>query len=72
MSTRRHGGHRRMLETRITRDAKVPYSADDPEMQDGWRCIPVPPTADDGWFILDDSNDRKTEWGRWHDVEGSA
>jgi hypothetical protein len=73
MSTRRlNGGRRRYIERCTTRDVKVPYSADDPEMEDGWRCIPIPPTADDDWFILDDSNDRKTEWGRWHDVEGSA
>jgi len=62
----------RFLERRITRDARVPLSDDDPEMENGWRCIPVPPTDDDCWFILDSSRDRKTEWGRWHDVWGNA
>ena len=57
------------LERVITRDAKVPFSADDPEMENGWSCIPIPPTADDGWFILDDSRDHKTVWGRWIDRE---
>ena len=62
----------RFLERRITRDIKVPLSEDDPEMENGWRCIPIPPTDDPDWFILDDSRDYKTEWGRWHDAEGSA
>jgi hypothetical protein len=62
----------RFLERRITRDARVPISDDDPEMENGWRCIPVPPTADDCWFILDNSHDYKTVWGRWHDVWGNA
>jgi hypothetical protein len=64
--------HHRFLERRITRDAKVPISADDLEMENGWRCIPIPPTDDGRWFILDDSRDYKTEWGRWHDVWGNA
>jgi len=62
----------RVLERRITRDARVPLSADDPEMDCGWCCVPVPPTADDGWFILDSSHDRKTVWGRWHEALGNA
>jgi hypothetical protein len=41
-------------------------------MEHSWRCIPVPPTADDGWFILDSSRDYKTEWGRWHEVEAEG
>jgi hypothetical protein len=45
-----------------TRDARVPLSADDPEMENGWRCIPVPPTADDEWVIIDNSKDYKTGW----------
>jgi hypothetical protein len=63
---------RKLLEHRITRDSKVPLSADDPEMENGWRCIPIPPTDDPNWFILDSSSDKKTIWGRWHDAEGSA
>jgi hypothetical protein len=57
----------RFLERRKTRDAKVPRSADDPEMLNGWRCIPVPPTADDEWFIVDNSHGWKTVWGRWRE-----
>ena len=63
---------RKLLEHRITRDSKVPLSADDPEMENGWPCIPIPPTDDPNWFILDSSSDKKTIWGRWHDAEGSA
>jgi hypothetical protein len=62
----------RVLERRTTRDAKVPYSADDPDMENNWRCIPVRPTADGDWFILDSSRDYKTTWGRWHDAEGRS
>jgi hypothetical protein len=57
------------LERRITVDVRVPLSADDPEMKNGWRCIPVPPTDDDHWFIIDNSRDYKTEWARWIDRE---
>lgn len=66
---------RRYLERRITRDWKVPLSADDEEMDSGWRCISIRPTDDDAWFIVDSSRDYKTEWGRWidlDDVEGEA
>jgi|HubBroStandDraft_6_1064221.scaffolds.fasta_scaffold1312671_2 hypothetical protein len=52
----------RPLRIEITRDAVIPFSANDPDMLDGWRCIPIPPTADPGWFIIDDSRDRKTVW----------
>jgi hypothetical protein len=65
-------GPRRFLERRITRDAKVPRSADDLDMVNGWACIPIRPTADPAWFIVDSSHDRKTTWGRWHEVRGSA
>jgi hypothetical protein len=41
----------RRLERVATRDARVPYSADDPTMGNGWRNIPIPPTADGRWFI---------------------
>jgi hypothetical protein len=63
---------RRWLETRKTRDAVVPISDADREMRDGWRCVPVPPTNDDAWFIVDSSHDWKTTWGRWREMEGSA
>jgi hypothetical protein len=62
----------RVLERRIVRDYRVPLSADDPDMENGFRAIAVPPTRDEDWFILESShNDKaKTVWGRWHDAEG--
>jgi hypothetical protein len=42
----------------------VPLADDDPEMESGWRCIPVPPTDDGGWVIFDNSKDYKTGWIR--------
>jgi hypothetical protein len=63
---------RLIVEHRYTRDARVPISADDPDMENGWRCIPIPPTIDDSWEIFDTSKDRKTGWRRLHRVEGSA
>jgi hypothetical protein len=65
-------GRRRVPEIRYTRDARVPLSADDPEFYQGWQCIPIPPTLDDGWEIFDTSKDRKTGWRKWHWVEGNA
>jgi hypothetical protein len=62
----------RVLERRRTLDAKIPRSADDLEMECGWRMIPIPPTSDPDWFILDSSHDRKTTWGRWHEAEGTS
>jgi hypothetical protein len=38
-------------------------------MENGWRCIPMPPTTDGDWFIIDDNRDYKTEWARWIDRE---
>jgi hypothetical protein len=70
MSTRRTG-RRRKFERVTTRDAVVPLSADDPQMENGWRCVPIQPTADDDWFIIDDSRDRKTVWGRWRAADGA-
>jgi hypothetical protein len=64
----------RYLERAITRVARVPLSADDPEMDNGWQCIPIPPTDDPTWFVLE-SRDYKTVWAHWRmplDVEGSA
>jgi hypothetical protein len=64
--------HHRFLERCATRDIRIPLSADDPTMEAGWRCIPIPPTDDPDWFILDTSSDKRTVWGRWHDAEGTA
>jgi hypothetical protein len=47
-----------------TRDARVPLGADDPEMLNGWRSVPVPPTSDDCWEIADDRSDKSTSWIR--------
>ena len=55
---------RLIIEHRKTRDARVPVSADDPEMTCGWRCIPVPPSEDSRWQICDTRHDRKTSWRR--------
>jgi hypothetical protein len=66
---------RRYLERARMRDERVPLDDDDPEMLNGWRSVPVPPSDDPRWFILDSSNDRKTVWGRWRDLgeaEGST
>jgi hypothetical protein len=71
----RCNGHRvTFIERRITYDFRVPLSDDDREMEHSWRCIPVPPTADGDWFIIDSSSERKTIWGRLRsfDVEDSA
>jgi hypothetical protein len=54
----------RRLQFAVTRDARVPLSADDPDIENGWRCIPVPPTDDPAWFIVDDSRNAKTVWAR--------
>jgi len=55
----------RYMEQVITRDERIPLSEADLAMEDGYRCIPIPPTADTDWFILDSSYDRRTVWGRW-------
>jgi glucan-binding YG repeat protein len=47
-----------------TRDERVPLADDDREMRNGWQCIPIPPTDDGGWFIIDSSKDYKTGWCR--------
>jgi hypothetical protein len=65
-------GRFRFLERRRTRDARVPLVAGDDEFLCGWQNIPQRPTSDDGWFILDSSHDRRTTWGRWHEVDGTA
>jgi hypothetical protein len=63
----RNGGTQRVLERVITRDAQVPLSDDDRDMEHSWRCVPVPPTGDPAWFVVDSSRDYKTVWGRWHE-----
>jgi hypothetical protein len=52
------------VEKIYTADAIVPRTADDPEMQNGYSCVPIRPTADDGWTIFDSSKKRKTGWMR--------
>jgi hypothetical protein len=58
-------GPRRWLEKRRTRDFKAPLSDDDREMEHSWACVPVRPTADPAWFVVDSSHDRRTTWARW-------
>jgi hypothetical protein len=70
VSTQR-SGRRRRFECVITRDWRTPISDDDREMENGWRMIPVPPTDDGDWFILDDSRDYKTVWGRWRNPDNA-
>jgi hypothetical protein len=60
VSTRHIALPRLVIEHQYTRDARVPSSADDPERNEGWRCIPVPLTFDDGLVIFDTRSDRKT------------
>jgi hypothetical protein len=52
------------VETRYTRDWPTPISAEEYEMDCGWRSIPVPPTEDPAWEIFDTSRDRRTGWRR--------
>jgi hypothetical protein len=47
-----------------TRDEKVPLSDDDREMECGWRMVPIPPTCDGDWIIVDERSDRATGWVR--------
>jgi hypothetical protein len=74
MSNRRLGGGEqyplRWLEQRITRDIRIPLCEADLEMEDGWRCVPIPPDLDDDWFVVDSSSDRKTVWGCWRYLTG--
>jgi len=53
-----------VVERRYTRDARIPLVAGDDEFVHGWRCIPLPPSLDDGWTIFDTSKDYKTGWQR--------
>jgi hypothetical protein len=45
----------------ITRNVNVPLSADDPDMENGWQSIPIPPTNNPAWIPIED-RDRKTVW----------
>jgi hypothetical protein len=67
-----HLARRRFLERRSTRDARVPLVAGDDEFLCGWQNIPLRPTDDPAWFIIDSSHDRRTVWARWHEVAGTA
>jgi hypothetical protein len=64
-----HGGVMNRHHIVYTRDARVPLDATDPEMDRGWRAIPIPPTSDDDWEIVDTSKDYKTGW-RLRSVRG--
>ena len=62
----------RYLERRVTADAIVPLSDDDRAMEHSWSCVPIRPTNDPDWFVVDSSRKRSTVWGRWRDVEGCS
>jgi hypothetical protein len=51
-------------ERRYTRDLQVPLAEDDLEMENGWRCVPIPPALDEEWEVFDESKDYKTGWQR--------
>lgn len=57
------------LEFAITRDVRVPFSEDDPDMDHSWQSVPVRPDEREGWFIWED-RDRKTVWARHRDDDG--
>jgi hypothetical protein len=40
------GARRVVPEIRYTRDARVPISSDDADMDCGWQSLPIPPTMD--------------------------
>ena len=51
-----------------TRDAKAPLVADDWDFEHGWQVIPLPPTLDEEWVIVDSLSDKKTGWIRVKDL----
>jgi hypothetical protein len=55
-----------------TRDHVEPLFDDDRGMTDSWRCVPVPPSIDDDWIIIDSSDDYKTGWMRRVDLQGGG
>jgi len=58
------------VERVYTADAIIPRSADDLKMENGFRCIPIPPTADvDDWVVFDSSKKRKTGWQRVRELK---
>ena len=52
----------------INRDAKAPLVADDWDFEHGWQVIPLPPTLDEKWVIVDSLSDKKTGWIRVKDL----
>jgi hypothetical protein len=65
ISAEKHVGLIVRVERAFIRDYQVPLAADI-GMDDGWRMIPVQPTADPGWQI-DKSydSDKRTGWFRY-------
>jgi hypothetical protein len=47
-----------------TGDEKIPLSDADRGMLNGWKMVPIPPTDDGNWIIVDDRSDKKTGWAR--------
>ena len=56
------GRYRVIVETEITRDDCIDILDPDGAVL-GWNRVPSPP-AGLGWFIHDDSHDRRTTWRR--------
>jgi hypothetical protein len=50
-----------MLETRTTRNRVEHFDW-------GYRCVPQRPDDDRAWFVVDETDDWRTRWGRWRDV----
>jgi hypothetical protein len=61
----------RRLRLATTCDLKVPISADDLAMENCWRMMPVAPTCDPRWFIVDSSDDKRTTWAIPDDDAGA-
>jgi hypothetical protein len=52
------------LELRSTRDLKIPLVLDDWDFRFGFRCHPLEPTGDEGWYMYDSSAQYHTVWAR--------
>jgi hypothetical protein len=47
-----------------TRDEKIPLADNDRGMMNGWKMVPIPPTADGDWVAVDTRSDKRTGWAR--------
>jgi hypothetical protein len=60
---------KKIVERKYTRDHRCPRVAGDDEWLYGWQCIPLRPTNDWDWYIVDTSGDKRTGWERVRYVE---